>query len=99
MDDFYDDHYTTPRVKLPQIIKVSNSMLSEMLKSITKDKIELPIQYNEPLSMMQKICERFQYAYILNTASKNKNKHFQIAHIAAYMMGEVSLNINRILNH
>ena len=97
MDDFYDDHYTTPRVKLPQIIKVSNSMLSEMLKSITKDKIELPIQYNEPLSMMQKICERFQYAYILNTASKNKNKHFQIAHIAAYMMGEVSLNINRIL--
>lgn len=72
-------------------------MLADMLKSITKEKIELPIQYNEPLSMLQKLCERFQYAYLLKKASIDVNKHFQIAYIAGLILGEVSLNINRIL--
>lgn len=72
-------------------------MLADMLKSITKEKIELPIHYNEPLSMLQKLCERFQYGYLLNNASKHSNKNFQIAYIAGFILGEVSLNINRIL--
>lgn len=68
-----------------------------MLKSITKDKIELPIHYNEPLSMMQKLCERFQYANLIFKASQEQNKHIQLAYIAGFILGEVSLNINRIL--
>ena len=72
-------------------------MLKDMLKSITKEKIELPIHYNEPLSMLQKLCERFQYGYLLNRALKHENKYFQLAYIAGLILGEVSLNINRIL--
>ena len=47
--------------------------------------------------MLQKLCERFQYAYLLKKASIDVNKHFQIAYIAGLILGEVSLNINRIL--
>lgn len=68
-----------------------------MIKSIAKEKIEIPIQYNEPLSMLQKLCERFQYAPLLTKASTNSNKYIQLAYIAGFLMGEVSLNINRVL--
>ena len=72
-------------------------MFSEIIKSIAKDKIELPIHHNEPLSMLQKLCEKFQYAPLLNIASTNQNPYFQLAYIAGFLMGEVSLNINRVL--
>jgi len=96
-DDFSDNSYSYKREKLPSLIKVSNSMLSDMLKSITKDKIELPIHYNEPLSMLQKLCERFQYSYLLNQGASQENKLFHLGFIAGFILGEVSLNINRIL--
>ena len=97
LDDFSDVRYAVKRDKLPFQIKVSNSMLADMLKSITKDKIELPIQYNEPLSMLQKLCERFQYSYLLNKASSHQDKLFQLGYICGFLLGEVALNINRIL--
>jgi len=94
---YYDELYNFSRENLPMKIRVSNSMFSDMIKSIAKDKIELPVQYNEPLSMLQKICEKFQYSYHLSTAAKNTNKRIQLAHVAGFLMGEVSLNINRVL--
>lgn len=97
LDDFSDVRYHERRDKLPCVIKVSNTMLADMLKSITKDKIELPIQYNEPLSMLQKLCERFQYSYLLNKAASVQNKLLQLGLICGFILGEVSLNINRIL--
>jgi len=73
---YYDELYNFSRENLPMKIRVSNSMFSDMIKSIAKDKIELPVQYNEPLSMLQKICEKFQYSYHLSSAAKTRINQF-----------------------
>jgi hypothetical protein len=102
-DDFKDrSYYFEPRnlSNYPKI-KCSNSMLSDMIKSLTKEKISLPIHYNEPLSMLQRQCEKFQNSDLLTKAAniiEEKNRIFlKMCYIAAFIASEMSLNINRIL--
>jgi hypothetical protein len=96
--DFNDPRYAfKARTNLPHTIKGSTSMITDMLKSLTKDKIALPIHYNEPLSMLQKQCECFQYSYLLSQASSIKDQYLRLAYIAGFIVSSVSLNINRIL--
>jgi hypothetical protein len=72
-------------------------MITDMFKSLTKEKIALPVHYNEPLSMLQRQCECFQYSYLLSQASNTINKYLRMAYIAGFIVASVSLNINRIL--
>lgn len=96
--DFYDIHYNFNKRKvLQKIIKCSSSMVSDMIKSLAKDKIQLPIHYNEPISMLQKQCEKFQYSDLLVSASKETNLAMKLSLIASFIVSELSLNINRIL--
>jgi hypothetical protein len=98
MSDFFDPNYKfKPRTALPAVIKGSNSMVSDMIKSLTKEKISLPIYYNEPLSMLQRQCEQFQYSYLLSQASSLSDQYLRLAHIAGFIVSSISLNINRIL--
>ncbi len=96
--DFYDSAYNfTKRKELPEPIKCSNTMVSDMIKSLTKDKITLPINYNEPISMLQKQCEKFLYCNLLNQAGAIDDPFLKLAHISAFIIADVSTNINRIL--
>lgn len=96
--DFFDANYTfKERKALPSPVKTSNSMISDMLKSLTKDKITLPIHYNEPISMLQRQCEKFLYSYLLSQANSCENGSQRMVYIAAFIVAEMSLNINRIL--
>ena len=49
-----------PREDIANPIKLSKNMLGDLVKSLMKDKIQLPITYNEPISMLQKYCEKYQ---------------------------------------
>lgn len=103
VDDFRDPNYNFEPRQLNTYpkIKCSNSMMSDMLKSLTKDKITLPIHYNEPISMLQKQCEKFQYSFLLSKAANlfkdNNSIYLRMCYIAAFIASEMSLNINRIL--
>lgn len=72
-------------------------MISDMLKSLTKDKVQLPIHYNEPLSMLQKQCEKFMYSNLLHQAGTIDDPHLRLAYISAFLIADLSTNINRIL--
>jgi len=102
IDDFKDKSYFFEPRNLSNYpkIKCSNSMLSDMIKSLTKEKISLPIHYNEPLSMLQRQCEKFQYSDLLTKAASLKEQNstcLKMCYIAAFIASEMSLNINRIL--
>ena len=86
----YRTHFKSP-------IKLSKNMLGELIKSLMKDKIQLPIIFNEPLSMLQKYCEKFQYCRYLKEANIAKTKSIQLAYISAFIVSEMSLSINRVL--
>jgi len=72
-------------------------MVSDMLKSLGKEKVQLPIHYNEPLSMLQKQCEKFMYANLLDKAANTEDPFLKLAYISGFIVSEVNLNINRIL--
>ena len=85
------------RTQLKSPIKLSKNMLGELIKSLMKDKVQLPIIFNEPISMLQKYCEKFQNCRYLKEANNTSNKTVQIALISAFIVSEMSLSINRVL--
>lgn len=47
--------------------------------------------------MLQRLCENFQYAELLNKACETNDPHLSLAYIAAFNVGGHSLNPNRTL--
>ena len=71
----------------------------EILKNaIGKDltKIAMPVQLNEPLSMLQKLVEPFQEASLLLKAAEEPNSLKRLAYIMAFSFSTNSLVINRV---
>lgn len=53
-------------------------------------KISMPIYFNEPLSMLQKIAETFEYTDLLEKASNEDNSLMRMAYIAAFKVSRFS---------
>ena len=67
-----------------------------MITNMTK-KLPSPIYFNEPLSIGQKQCERFKYMDLLIKAGKENSKEMQMCYIAAFLIGDIFLNLGRSL--
>ena len=85
------------RTALPSKITSSTSMISDMVKAAMKEKASLPITYNEPLSMLQRCVEPFQFFNLLDKAYKANNLEDKFAFIIGFIVSQFSLNINRLL--
>ena len=96
---FYDPLYNYKKRKsLPVACKKLNYNVWEILKgSIGKDinRFTVPIFLNEPISMLQKLCENFQYASLLNKAAYEDNPYKRLAYSACFCIGGFSMNIYR----
>lgn len=53
--------------------------------------------FNEPLSLLQRLCENFQYGEILNRAGTEEISSKRLALVAAYALGGFSMNVLRTL--
>lgn len=93
----FDSYTHEKRKKLTSIIKSSNSMISDLVKSLMKERPALPISYNEPLSMLQRQIESFQFFDLLEKVHNNQEIEFKLANIAGFIVADISLNINRLL--
>jgi len=67
--------------------------------SIGKDltKISMPISFNEPLSMLQKICEQFEYSNLLYLADTCDNDSLSLAYLTGFAIGVYANTQNRLL--
>ncbi len=96
---FYDPLYNYKKRKsLPVTCKKLNYNVWEILKgSIGKDinRFTVPIFLNEPISMLQKLCENFQYVSLLNKAAYEDNPYKRLAYSACFCIGGFSMNIYR----
>ena len=55
----------------------------------------VPVYFNEPISSLQKFCEPFQYAHLLNTAAKEPNPYIRLAKSACFCIGQFVMNNGR----
>ncbi|XP_050441329.1 oxysterol-binding protein 1 isoform X3 [Adelges cooleyi] len=58
-------------------------------------KIPMPVNFSEPLSMLQRITEDFEYSSILDTAAQCKDPLEQLAYVAAFTISSYSTTVNR----
>ena len=95
---FPDESYDfEPRKKINTNFELSKNMISKIIKAYTSGQKTLPILFNEPISMLQKECEKFFYSNLLNQAAEQNTLELSMCYISAFIISEMSLNIGRIL--
>lgn len=58
-------------------------------------KIPMPVNFNEPLSMLQRLTEDYEYADLLHKAAKCTDPCEQLAYVAAFTISSYSTTANR----
>ncbi|XP_058053409.1 oxysterol-binding protein 2 [Anopheles bellator] len=58
-------------------------------------KIPMPVNFNEPLSMLQRLTEDFEYSEILDKAAQTKDTCEQLAYVTAFTVSSYSTTSNR----
>ncbi|CAO1304197.1 unnamed protein product [Diamesa hyperborea] len=85
------------RTKIPEKPNHPLNLWSIVKNCIGKDlsKIPMPVNFNEPLSMLQRLTEDFEYAELLDKAAQSKTTCEQLAYVAAFTISSYSTTANR----
>lgn len=74
------------RTRVPDKPNYPLNLWSIMKNCLGKElsKIPIPVNFSEPLSMLQRLTEDFEYSYILDQAAKFTDPAQQLAYVAAF---------------
>uniref|UniRef100_A0A915PTZ6 Oxysterol-binding protein n=1 Tax=Setaria digitata TaxID=48799 RepID=A0A915PTZ6_9BILA len=80
------------RTKIPNRPQGSLNLWSIMRNCIGKEltKIPLPVNFNEPLSVLQRISEDLEYAYLLDDGAEKTDSLEQMCFVAAFAISAYS---------
>ena len=110
-DEFYDAVSALPngvdgynfqfREHLPVdhlLLQNEVSIISILKDAIGKDltRITLPVYFNEPISMLQRLCEEIEYASLLDMAVKCTKQEERLSYVAAYAMSSYASTVDRL---
>ena len=98
-NEFQNNDYipSKRRMALEKPLTFPPNLVKEIVSNFTKSKSAVPVYFNEPLSMLQKQCERFYYLDLLNKANEEPKPEMRLCYIAAFIIGEIFLNNGRTL--
>eukprot|EP00158_Paraphelidium_tribonemae_P008019 Partr_v1_DN28436_c0_g1_i2_m41728 putative Oxysterol-binding protein len=87
------------RVSLPLVNsdRVEVSLWSVLKNNIGKDlsKLALPVYFNEPMSMLQRLCEDMEYSSLLDMAASSSDSMERIQLVAAFAMSNYNSTFGR----
>ncbi|EPX73989.1 sterol binding ankyrin repeat protein [Schizosaccharomyces octosporus yFS286] len=74
------------------------SLWSILKGMIGKDmtKMALPVSFNEPTSLLQRVAEDMEYTDLLEIASQQKDPAWRVLYVAAFAASEYASTINRV---
>ncbi|XP_031638486.1 oxysterol-binding protein 2 [Contarinia nasturtii] len=86
------------RTRIKEKPNHSVNLWSIMKNCIGKDlsKIPMPVNFNEPISMLQRLTEDYEYTDLLDRAAACTDPCEQLAYVAAFTVSSYSTTINRI---
>ena len=91
----------TPRKCFKYELAIPCNFGQYLLTKVLSIKSEnIPISYSEPLTTLQRQSEKFQFSYLLKKATllySKYTKELPLCYIAAFLISEMSLNLNRYL--
>ena len=98
--NYYDPLYNYPRrTCLPsKKLELGLNIWKIFKSAVGKDvnRFGVPVFFNEPISSLQKFCEPFQYAYLLNEAAKEPNPYIRLAKSTTFCIGQFVINNGRV---
>uniref|UniRef100_A0A8C4QIP4 Oxysterol-binding protein n=1 Tax=Eptatretus burgeri TaxID=7764 RepID=A0A8C4QIP4_EPTBU len=85
------------RTHIPDKPNYSLNLWSIMKNCIGKDlsKIPMPVNFNEPLSMLQRLSEDLEYSELLDKAAKCENGLEKLCYLAAFSVSSYSTTVFR----
>ncbi|XP_076644474.1 oxysterol binding protein isoform X2 [Halictus rubicundus] len=85
------------RITVPEKPNYPLNLWSIMKNCIGKDlsKIPMPVNFSEPLSMLQRLTEDYEYADILDRAAECTDSYEQMAYVAAFTISSYSTTATR----
>ncbi|CAN0333898.1 unnamed protein product [Lampetra fluviatilis] len=85
------------RARIPDKPNYSLNLWSIMKNCIGKDlsKIPMPVNFNEPLSMLQRLTEDLEYFDLLDKAAKCESSLEQLCYVAAFSVSSYSTTVYR----
>ena len=90
----------TGRTKLPvpQPEKVNLNLWSCLKQCIGKElsKITMPVHWNEPISLLQRISEYMNYSHLLRTAPGLEDPMARLQHVATFAVSALASNYLRM---
>ncbi|XP_067617853.1 oxysterol-binding protein 1 [Eurosta solidaginis] len=86
------------RTRVPDKPNYPLNLWSIMKNCIGKElsKIPMPVNFNEPLSMLQRLTEDYEYSDLLDTAARCTDECEQLAYVAAFTITSYSTTTTRI---
>jgi len=68
-----------------------------MRKAIGKDlsRVAMPVILNEPLGLLQKLCEEMEYSDLLDRASQTDDQYLRLVYVTAFIVSTYSSNYYR----
>lgn len=68
-----------------------------MRKAIGKDlsRVAMPVILNEPLGLLQKLCEEMEYSDLLDRASQTDDPYLRLVYVTAFIVSTYSSNYYR----
>ncbi|CAH2093744.1 unnamed protein product [Euphydryas editha] len=86
------------RTRVPDKPNYPLSLWSIMKNCIGKElsKIPIPVNFSEPLSMLQRLTEDYEYSSVLDQAAKFGDPAQQLAYVAAFTVSAYATTANRI---
>ncbi|XP_064612386.1 LOW QUALITY PROTEIN: oxysterol-binding protein 1-like [Liolophura sinensis] len=85
------------RTTIPEKPNYSLNLWSIMKNCIGKElsKIPMPVNFSEPLSLLQRLTEDFEYTECLDIAARCEDSYEQMAYLAAFTISAYSTTTNR----
>ncbi|XP_024143598.1 oxysterol-binding protein 1 isoform X1 [Oryzias melastigma] len=85
------------RARIPDKPNYSLNLWSIMKNCIGKElsKIPMPVNFNEPISMLQRLSEDLEYHELLDKAAKSHNSLEQMCYVAAFCVSAYSTTVYR----
>ncbi|UJR15925.1 hypothetical protein I4U23_002845 [Adineta vaga] len=86
------------RDRIPERPNFSINLWSIIKNSVGKDlsKIPVPVNFSEPISMLQRITEELEYSSVLDIAAKINDNWEQLAYVAAFTVSSYSTTATRV---
>nr|CDS16093.1 oxysterol binding protein 1 [Echinococcus granulosus] len=91
------------RTTIPPKPNISLNLWSILSNCIGKEltKIPMPVNFSEPLSMLQRLSENFEYSYVLDRAAACADPLEQLAYVSAFVVSSyasTALRVNKPFN-